>query len=47
MFFIQKFGENKNKSKAEYWCGVCVALFALACAKYAILACQVAEETRG
>ena len=26
-------GENKNKSKAEYWSGVCVALFALACAE--------------
>ena len=28
-------------------CGVCVALFALACAEYTILACQVAEEGCG
>ena len=37
----------KTKAKAEYWCGVCVALFALACAEYTMLACQVAEERGG
>ena len=41
---LEKFGMNKNERKAEYWCSVCVALFALACAEYTILACQVATR---
>ena len=42
------FGGNKNKSTAEYWRGVCVPPFALACAEQLnMCACQHGHDWRG